>query len=208
MEYHLRVSINKADVSGFLTEFTNWKTAKIDKMIVAFESKDRADDSDKLNNPHIHCHIQYDKSKVPTKQSMSAFMKKFKHLNTHDGPMYNHTECEKNPIHSKSYVIKDGDIVFIKGYTSEEIEQIEQFKNKVQQDMKAASFTKLANRIRENKEIYGKADAKLIMKEIYKIYTLEFKTELPLSRCKSLAYQVMLELGYMDKLFEDHIFDY
>lgn len=210
MEYHFRVSINRTDVSGFLDKFLKWKSAKINKIIVAFETKDKPGDNDKEGgqNPHIHCHIEYDQSKIPTKQNLSAFMKQFQQLNTHGGPMYYHEEIKKDAIKNKSYTIKDGDILFTRGYTTEEIEQIEEYKAKVQEDMKSASFVKLANRIRANKEIYGQADAALIMKEIYKIYTLEFKTELPLSRCKSLAYQVMLELGYMDKQFEAHIFSY
>lgn len=206
----MRVSINKADVSGFLYEYlhckdTIWKDVKINKLICAFETKDKEGDEQGLSNPHIHLHILYEMP--PTKQNLSAFMKKFKDKCPHDGQMYYHKKS-KDAKKSLAYTIKDGDIIMNKGYTDEELEEADDRNLNIDKDKKSASFMKIANRIREDKTMYGNTDASDVMKYIFKLYTKEFKSELSMSRCKSLTYQVFIELGYMDKQFEDSLFSY
>ena len=207
----MRVSINKADISGFLYELLNYKNekgkplSKITKLVCAYETKDKETDKEGLSNPHIHLHILYEVP--PTKQDLSAFMKKFKDKCPHDGQMYYHKKS-REPFKSLAYTIKDGDIIMNKGYTEEEIEQAEERNDNIDKDKKSASFMKIANRIREDKSMYGNTSAEDLMKYIFKLYTKEFKSELSMSRCKSLAYQVFIELGYMDKQFESSIFSY
>lgn len=201
----MRVSLSRINALVFLKEFEKWDKVKITKFICAFETKDKDGDKECLSNPHIHLHIKY--ANCPTKQQLSTFMKQFKELNEHNGQLYYHKKAE-DAAKSLAYVIKDGDILMNKGYTEEEIEKAEERNEKIDKDKKSSAFMKIANRIREDETMFGNSDAADVMKYVFKLYTKEYKTELSMSRCKSLTYQVFIELGYMDKQFEDSLFSY
>lgn len=108
MEYHLRVSSTKQNSERVLNEFVS--SFKIVAIVSAYEHK--GIENDIVINPHCHSYIKYDV--VPTKQAISAFFKKWKHLiikPANETAGYSHIKQKKTKDENIIYTIKDGDII-------------------------------------------------------------------------------------------------
>jgi len=109
MEYHLRLSIHKTNALTVLNAFcASFKPADI---VSAYETKGIKEDGT-IINPHTHAYIKYET--VPSKQSISSFFKKWKHLlvkPTNETAGYSHKLQKKTKEENIVYTIKGGDII-------------------------------------------------------------------------------------------------
>lgn len=109
MEFHLRISTTKKNGLAVLNEFQS--SFKISAIVSAFEHKGIETDGT-IINPHCHSYIKY--YETPTKQAISAFFKKWKHLiikPKSETAGYSHIKQKKSKEENIIYTIKDGDII-------------------------------------------------------------------------------------------------
>jgi len=110
MEFHLRCSSTKQNNLILLDAFQS--SFKICAIVSAYETKGTREDGT-IINPHSHSYIKYDVA--PTKQAISAFFKKWKHLiikPTDTTAGYSHKLQKKTKVENIVYTIKAGDILF------------------------------------------------------------------------------------------------
>jgi len=198
-----RVSIDISNGQSLCSAFM--KKFSPSKFIAYYEEKDKGDDDEKLVNPHIHFMALYSPEPKSLKQSISTFMKEYKQYCPHSGQSYYHKKCESIP-NALAYTIKDGKPLYTHGFTDDEILEAENKVIEFNKDTKKSALMKLNERFQlymEKEKLKEEPDCLRLHKKvklfIYKIYSLEYKTEVSNSRVSSLAYQLII----MNELLTD-----
>lgn len=107
MEYHLRLSIEKTNALILLNAFC--ASFNVIEIVSCFEFTKIEEDGTMIN-PHTHSYVKY--GKVPTKQSISAFFKKWKQFllkPKKETAGYSHKIQKKGTEENIVYTIKCGD---------------------------------------------------------------------------------------------------
>lgn len=198
-----RVSIDISNGQSLCSAFM--KKFSPSKFIAYYEEKDKGDDDEKLVNPHIHFMALYSPEPKSLKQSISTFMKEYKQYCPHSGQSYYHKKCESIP-NALAYTIKDGKPLYTHGFTDDEILEAENKVIEFNKDTKKSALMKLNEKLQVyletndlKEEKFPTDTLKKVKLFIYKVYSLEYKTEVSHSRVHSLAIQLII----MNQLLSD-----
>jgi len=177
MEYHCRISTHKEHALILLNAFcASFKPAEI---VSAYENKGTREDGT-IINPHCHSYVKYEK--VPTKQAISAFFKKWRHLlifKTNPEELaqtagYSHKIQKKGREENIVYTIKGGDIIM--NTIGDDIKEYKIKTELINENKTLPSRDKILNEWRSE---YGNCcypDSKFKLFEfIDKIYVLKWK---------------------------------
>lgn len=187
MEYHLRISTHKKDALILLNAFS--AAFKCVEMVSAFETKGTKEDGT-IINPHCHSYIKYETA--PTKQSISSFFKKWKHLiikPANETAGYSHKLQKKGKEENIVYTIKGGDILI--NTIGNEINEYKKKTELINENKSLSSRDKIFNEWIANKNYVYPNSKYEMFKFIDEIYVLKWNKS-PLAIGHKLSYSIYL----------------
>lgn len=175
--YHLRITLiceTQADevVSNFILKNNQY----IERAIFAYEYIEKPDG--KIQNHHIHGHIQY---------KPSFELEKIKYyLKTKHPKIHNHTPLRKEPENNELYVCKECRIIKSVNYTEEQLNTIKQKNEAIEEDKEKDPKQKLIELLKKKHKTLIKFTMNQLLEEIKTVYIMDWD-KFPPPQCRSLC---------------------
>lgn len=184
--YHLRITffpeenyveVNQPIAATMASNFGTKFDHLITKAVFGYEFINTA--FGKIQNHHIHGHIEYKENITTQELDKIKYYLKTKHAHN-----YNHQPLKKEPRNNELYVTKDCRVVHKIRYTEEELKSISQENLEIEEDKKKDPKLKLIEIIKQKHGSILKLSMNRLLEEIKEVYILKWD-KMPPPQCRA-----------------------